>query len=60
MGKKIEALLIQNPGISQKVMADELNMNARTLQRKMKKLTQEGRIERVGGKRYGHWIVKKQ
>lgn len=58
--KKIEALLIQNPGISQKVMADELNMNARTLQRKMKKLTQEGRIERVGGKRYGHWIVKKQ
>lgn len=60
LGKKIEALLIQNPGISQKVMADELNMNARTLQRKMKKLTQEGRIERVGGKRYGHWIVKKQ
>lgn len=60
LSKKIIEILIQKPEISQKDLAEKLDMNARTLQRKMKKLTDTGRIGRVGGKRYGHWVVKER
>lgn len=51
---------MDKPEISQKSLAEELDLPYRTLQRKMGQLTQEGRIERVGGRRYGHWVVKER
>ena len=56
--KKILALLKEEPSITQTNLSKKLNLPYRTLQRKMKELQRAGRIERVGGKRYGHWNVK--
>ena len=58
LDEKIIHILADKPEISQKALAEELELPYRTLQRRMAELTQEGRIERVGGKRYGHWAVK--
>ena len=58
LDEKIIHILADKPEISQKALAEELELPYRTLQRRMAELTQEGRIERVGGKRYGHWTVK--
>ncbi|MCH4040508.1 MAG: winged helix-turn-helix domain-containing protein [Eubacteriales bacterium] len=57
---EILRILMDKPEISQKSLAEELDLPYRTLQRKMGQLTQEGRIERVGGRRYGHWVVKER
>ena len=51
-------LLIEKPEISQKTLAEELRVSYRTLQRRMAELVQEGRIERVGGRRCVQWLVK--
>lgn len=56
--KKIIALLKEEPSITQTNLSKKLNVPYRTLQRKMEELQMAGRIERVGGKRYGHWNVK--
>ena len=39
-------------------MAEKLKVTTRTIERKMKKLCESGRVIRVGGKRYGHWEVR--
>jgi hypothetical protein len=38
-------------------MATLLDVPHRTLQRKIDEMKRNGRIERVEGKRYGHWQV---
>ena len=35
--------------------AEKLKVTTRTIEREMKKLRESGRIELVGGKRYGYW-----
>lgn len=60
LDEKIIHILANKPEISQKALAEELEIPYRTLQRRMAELMQEGRIERVGGKRYGHWAVKER
>lgn len=60
LDEKIIHILADKPEISQKALAEELEIPYRTLQRRMAELMQEGRIERVGGKRYGHWAVKER
>ena len=34
-----------------------LNIPYRSLQRKMDEMKDSGRIDRIGGKRYGHWKI---
>lgn len=46
-----------NPYISQNSMAEKLDMNRRTIQRKMIELQNSGKIVRVDGKRYGYWKI---
>jgi len=48
--------LKSNPAISQKEIAGSTR---RTIQRKMEELVKDNVIERVGGKRYGHWQIMK-
>lgn len=48
--------LKSNPAITQKEIAGSTR---RTIQRKMEELVKDNVIERVGGKRYGHWQIMK-
>jgi ATP-dependent DNA helicase RecG len=54
--QKILDVLRQKPEISQSEMAEELGTTRRVIQKKMTFLKEAGCIERIGGKRYGHWI----
>ena len=56
--QKILEVLRNKPGISQSEMAEELGTTRRVIQKKTTLLKEAGRIERVGGKRYGHWVIR--
>ena len=55
--QKILEVLRHKPEISQGEMAEELGTTRRVIQKKMTLLKEAGHIERVGGKRYGHWVI---
>jgi len=54
---KIIAILREEPNISQDAIGERLGTTRRVIQKKIKLLKEAGRIERVGGKRYGHWVI---
>jgi len=56
--KRIIELLSENSSYTLKELAEKSLMSAKTVQRALKKLKESGRIERVGGKRYGHWEIR--
>ena len=56
--EKIIELILDNPEIKMSEMAEKLAVTTRTIERKMKKLRESGRVIRFGGKRYGHWEVR--
>lgn len=58
LADSIIEVLRNNPRITQTELAKQFDVPYRSLQRKMDELKATGRIERVGGKRYGKWIVK--
>lgn len=49
----------ENPQITMLEIAQRLNVTKRTIERVVKRLREEERIERKGGKRYGYWEIKK-
>lgn len=55
---RIIEVLQNNPKVTQTELAKQLDVPYRSLQRKMDELKATGRIERIGGKRYGKWVVK--
>lgn len=57
MAERIIDFMIADPDITAALLADKLSVTTRTVEREVKKLRDVGRIERVGGKRYGHWKV---
>lgn len=54
---RIMETLRKNPKITQVRLASALDVSPCTLQRKMDELRAAGKIERMGGKRYGYWNV---
>ncbi len=54
---KIIEVLKENNKIRQKEIAKEVHTSIATVQRIMKNLIEQGRIQRKGGKRYGYWEV---
>ena len=52
----IEAIK-DNPSIKQEEMVKKLGIPRRSLQRKMTELQKNGKLERIGGKRFGHWEI---
>lgn len=58
LAEKIIDLILDDSEIKMSEMAEKLAVTTRTIEREMKKLRESGRIERVGGKRYGHWEAK--
>jgi len=55
---RIIEILKEEPDISQEALADRLGSTRRIIQKHISVLKEAGRIERVGGKRYGHWEVR--
>lgn len=54
---KIIAEIKNNPNVKQEDLIKMLNVSRASVQRSMKILQVNGRIQRVGGKRYGHWEI---
>ena len=57
LGDKLLILLKKNPNLTQKEMVEKLSVSRATVQRLIKKLIDEKKLERVGGKRYGYWVI---
>ena len=58
LGERLIELIMKNKGVKQEEIAKELGVSIATVQRIMKRLSQEGIIARNGGKRFGYWTVK--
>ena len=50
--------LKEQPDISQEALGESIGVTRRVVQKYINALKEAGRIERVGGKRYGHWEIK--
>ena len=46
-----------NPRITQKELAEQLEVSRATIQRMIKSLSDKGALGREGGKRYGYWVI---
>ena len=57
---RILNLIKGNPYITSKEIADELEVSERTIKSILKALVDSHKIERMNGKRYGYWKIKKQ
>lgn len=56
--KKILELLEADGRIKQTEISKRLNVSIASVQRVMKRMVEQGKIERKGGKRYGYWEIK--
>ena len=56
---KIVEYLQNQPAATQKELQEAFNETRTHIQKNMKELVNEGKIERKGGKRFGYWEVKK-
>ena len=56
---RIIEILKEQPDISQEALGENLGVTRRIVQKNINALKEAGRIERVGGKRYGHWEINK-
>ena len=57
--RKIVEYLQKQPAATQKELQEALNETRTHIQKIVKELVGEGKIERKGGKRFGYWEVKK-
>lgn len=55
--KKILKLLLDNPNLTAETLASLIGVSKRTAERNLSDLKQKGKIERIGSKRDGQWIV---
>ena len=55
---RIIALINNNPSIKTEEMAIKLGVSLRTVKSVISALEKDGKLERVGGKKYGHWELK--
>ena len=55
---RIVRLLRENPKVTYDELAEAMGVSRSTVKRVIGRLTNCGYIERVGGKRYGHWEVR--
>ncbi len=54
---KIKQVITESPKITQQGIANLLNVSRATIQRKIKMMLEQQKIERIGGKRFGFWKV---
>lgn len=58
--KRLLWVISNHPKITQKDIVKEIGTSRATVQRMMKLLMDQGKIERVGGKRFGYWEVHEE
>ena len=59
--QRILDMIATKQDISMSVMADQMGISYKTVQRAINHLKETGRIRRSGGKRFGYWeIIEKQ
>lgn len=58
VGQDILTLMKQEPVLSQKQIASRLNLNVNTVKYYIRKMQEQGKLERVGSSRKGKWVVK--
>ncbi len=51
--------LRNQPAATQKELQEAFNETRTHIQKNVKELVNEGKIERKGGKRFGYWEIKK-
>lgn len=56
--KLLLSLFTQNPALTQKGVTETTGLSRATVQRTIKKISDMGRLERSGSKKYGSWIVR--
>ena len=56
--KMLLDMLRNDPTITQKEIIERVSLSRSTVQRMIKELSELGRLERVGSKKTGSWIVK--
>ncbi|WP_161596223.1 DeoR family transcriptional regulator [Rhodanobacter glycinis] len=54
---KIPAAVGRQPGIAIPQLAELIGVSARTIERHLRKLQEQGQLRRVGGAKGGHWEV---
>ena len=57
--EKVLEMICRNPDITQSVLMEELGISRKKVQLALEKLTEEGRIVRVGSDRSGSWKVNR-
>ena len=57
LGSRVLNEVTANPWMKMSEVAVKYHVSKRTVERMFGKLSQDGRIVRVGGKRFGHWEV---
>ncbi len=57
--EKILELISANPNITNQELADMLQLTVKGIEWQIKKLKEDGNLERIGGAKGGHWEVKK-
>ena len=55
--KRVIEILIENSSVTSVELAEQRGVTKRTIERTFKTLQEKKRIERVGSKRDGNWIV---
>lgn len=58
LADKLITLINSNPQITQEELAEKTKVSVPSIKRAMKNLSDNGKIERKGGKRFGYWEVK--
>lgn len=56
--KLLMDMICSNPAITQREIVESTSLSRSTVQRAIKELAQMGRLERVGSKKTGIWVVK--
>jgi ATP-dependent DNA helicase RecG len=57
---RVIEILKEQPDISQEALGNHLGISRRVVQKYINALKEAGKIERVDGKRYGHWEIKNE
>ena len=57
MSERIIELIKKNNKITIKELVEEIEITQRTIERYLKKLQQNKKLQRIGGRRYGYWQV---
>ena len=56
--KKVMEMVHLHPDITMSGLAEQMGVSYKTIQRAMSNLRQSGMVDRIGGKRYGRWVLR--